>query len=167
MLRWNKALWLAVPNDMTIFNKPECFISVWLSYYTLKCFMTSTPGFESQTSFCSNYLLLNTLAWEYFWLENTFILWTFKSMIWPHLWFFSFLKSGPFPASFSFIFVFSIQLIINKCSIKFCRWLESNRGPLVLKATALPTAPQPLPYFDSFQQGQSSGVKKQMNCSQS
>ena len=55
-----------------------------------------------------------------------------------------FLKSGPFPASFSFIFVFSIQLIINKCSIKFCRWLESNRGPLVLKATTLPTAPQPL-----------------------
>ena len=58
---------------------------------------------------------------------------------------FFFLKSGPFPASFSFIFVFSIQLIINKCSIKFCRWLESNHGPLVLKATALPTAPQPLP----------------------
>ena len=54
-------------------------------------------------------------------------------------------KSGPFPASFLFIFVFSIQLIINKCSIKFCRWLESNRGPLVLKATTLPTEPQPLP----------------------
>ena len=46
-----------------------------------------------------------------------------------------------------FIFVFSIQLIINKltnkCSIKFCRWLESNRGPLVSKATTLPTEPQP------------------------
>ena len=28
-------------------------------------------------------------------------------------------KSGPFPASFLFIFVFSIQLIINKCSINF------------------------------------------------
>ena len=59
--------------------------------------------------------------------------------------FFFFLKSGPFPASFLFIFVFSIQLIINKCSIKFCRWLESNRGPLVSKASALPTEPQPLP----------------------
>ena len=58
-----------------------------------------------------------------------------------------FLKSGPFPASFLFIFVFSVQLIINKCSIKFCRWLEANRGPLVLKATALPTEPQPLPYM--------------------
>ena len=28
------------------------------------------------------------------------------------------LKNGPFPASFSFIFVFSIQLTVNKCSIK-------------------------------------------------
>ena len=59
-----------------------------------------------------------------------------------------FLKSGPFPASL-FIFVFSIQLIINKltnkCSIKFCQWLESNHGPLILQATALPTEPQPLP----------------------
>ena len=27
---------------------------------------------------------------------------------------------------------------------KFCRWLDSNRGPLVLEATALPTEPQPL-----------------------
>ena len=31
---------------------------------------------------------------------------------------------------------------------KFCQWLESNRGPLVSKATALPTEPQPLPYND-------------------
>ena len=28
---------------------------------------------------------------------------------------------------------------------KFCRWLESNRRPLISKATALPTEPQPLP----------------------
>ena len=28
---------------------------------------------------------------------------------------------------------------------KFCQWLDSNRGPLVLEATALPTEPQPLP----------------------
>ena len=28
---------------------------------------------------------------------------------------------------------------------KSCRWLDSNLGPLVLEATALPTAPQPLP----------------------
>ena len=31
------------------------------------------------------------------------------------------LKSGPFPASFYLFSSFSIQLIINKCSIKFCR----------------------------------------------
>ena len=28
---------------------------------------------------------------------------------------------------------------------KFCRWLDSNCGPLMSKATILPTAPQPLP----------------------
>ena len=28
--------------------------------------------------------------------------------------------------------------------IKVCRWLDSNRGPLVSEATALPTEPQPL-----------------------
>ena len=30
---------------------------------------------------------------------------------------------------------------------KFCRWLDSNRGPLVLEATAQPTEPQPLPFL--------------------
>ena len=30
---------------------------------------------------------------------------------------------------------------------KFCQWLDSNRGPLVSEATALPTEPQPLPIF--------------------
>ena len=28
---------------------------------------------------------------------------------------------------------------------KICRWLDSNHGPLVSEATALPTEPQPLP----------------------
>ena len=28
---------------------------------------------------------------------------------------------------------------------KICRWLDSNRGPLILEASALPTEPQPLP----------------------
>ena len=60
---------------------------------------------------------------------------------------FFFLKKWAIPGLFLFIFVFSIQLIINKCSIKFCRWLESNCGPLVSKSTALATEPQPLPPF--------------------
>ena len=30
-------------------------------------------------------------------------------------------------------------------NIKVFRWLDSNRGPLVLEATALPSEPQPLP----------------------
>ena len=29
--------------------------------------------------------------------------------------------------------------------INFCRWLDSDRGPLELEANALPTEPQPLP----------------------
>ena len=66
--------------------------------------------------------------------------------------FFFFLKKKwTIPGLFLFIFVFSIQLIINKCSIKFCRWLESNRGPLVTKSTALPTEPQPLPIIKLLQ----------------
>ena len=58
----------------------------------------------------------------------------------------SFLINGPIPASFFFIFVFSVQLIV-KSWLKFCRWLDSNSGPLVLEATALPTEPQPLPKY--------------------
>ena len=54
-----------------------------------------------------------------------------------------------------FIFYFrlfnTIQLTVNnKCSIKICRCLDSNRGRLVLEATALPTEPQPLPTLDKL-----------------
>ena len=54
--------------------------------------------------------------------------------------------NGPFPASFFFIFVFSIHLSVNNVQCKFCWWLDSNRLPLVLEATAQPTGPQPLPF---------------------
>ena len=49
------------------------------------------------------------------------------------------------PGLFFFIFIFSTQLTKNKCLIKVCRRLDSNRGSLVSKAAALPTEPQPLP----------------------
>ena len=51
--------------------------------------------------------------------------------------------SGPF---FS-IFVYSIQVTVDNKQMfnKSCRWLDSNPGPLILQATALPTVPQPLP----------------------
>ena len=42
------------------------------------------------------------------------------------------------------IFVFSTQLTVNKCSLKVCRCLVSNRGSLVSEQTALPTETQPL-----------------------
>ena len=57
-----------------------------------------------------------------------------------------FKKNGPFSPSFFFIFVFSIQLTVNVQN-KFCQWLDSNRGPLELEATTLPTNPQPLPLY--------------------
>ena len=41
-------------------------------------------------------------------------------------------------------FVFQ-QLTVNTFIIKFRRWLDSNRGPLALEATVLPTEPQPPP----------------------
>ena len=44
-------------------------------------------------------------------------------------------------------FYFRLFNTVNsKCSINFCLWLDSNRGPLELEATALPTASQPLPW---------------------
>ena len=53
-------------------------------------------------------------------------------------------KNGPSPASFSlftsFQYTFDSKQMFN--IIKFS--LDSNRGPLVLEATALPTEPQPL-----------------------
>ena len=53
--------------------------------------------------------------------------------------------NGPFPASCFFISYFSIQLTANMLIIKFCQWLDSNWGPLVLVVAALQTEPQPLP----------------------
>ena len=47
------------------------------------------------------------------------------------------------PGLFFFNCVFSIHLIMHIS--KFCQWLDSIRGSLVLKVTALPTGPQPLP----------------------
>ena len=54
------------------------------------------------------------------------------------------------PGLIFFIFIFSIQLTINKYLIfNFCRRLDSNRGPVVLEATGLPTEPRPLPAIAS------------------
>ena len=45
------------------------------------------------------------------------------------------------PSYFNLFTTDLIQWIENK----ICQWLDSNRGSLVLVATALPTVPQPLP----------------------
>ena len=61
-----------------------------------------------------------------------------------------FFKYGPFMASFSFIFVFSLQLTVKNVQYKFCRWLDSNHGPLELEVTALPTEPHHCPFFQEL-----------------
>ena len=33
--------------------------------------------------------------------------------------------------SFYFIFVYSVQLTVNKCNLENCRWLDSNLGPVL------------------------------------
>ena len=52
-----------------------------------------------------------------------------------------FLKMGHSRPLILYFRLFNTQLTITKCSIIFCRWLDSNRGPLVSEATALPTEP--------------------------
>ena len=49
------------------------------------------------------------------------------------------------PGLFFFIFIFSIHLTVD-IQYYFGRWLDSNRGPLVMEASDLPTEPQPLPF---------------------
>ena len=49
-----------------------------------------------------------------------------------------------------FFFISSFQNTVDSkqmfnLNINPCRWLDSNRGPPVLEATAQPTEPQPLP----------------------
>ena len=66
-----------------------------------------------------------------------------------------FLTSGPFPASFydwfsSFQYNWYLTSKQRNVQYKFCRWLDSNRGPLVSEPTALPTEPQPLPKLYLF-----------------
>ena len=54
-------------------------------------------------------------------------------------------KSGQFPASFIYFRLFNTvhnKQVKKQMFNKFCRWQELNCGPLVSKATALPTEPQ-------------------------
>ena len=62
----------------------------------------------------------------------------------------SFFFKWAIPGLFFVIFVFPIQSTVNNVQYKVCQWLDSNRRPLVLEATALPTEPQPLPMYVSF-----------------
>ena len=62
---------------------------------------------------------------------------------------------GPFPASFSFIFVISIMLTIGlQMFYKKCRCLDSKHGSLVSEAT---TEPHPLPFVLSCYNDENGG----------
>ena len=51
--------------------------------------------------------------------------------------------NGPFPFSFIYIFLFSVQFTEN-IQYYFFLWLDSNCGPLESEATTQPTETQPL-----------------------
>ena len=57
-------------------------------------------------------------------------------------WFF---QKGHFQHLFLYDRLFYKNLTRNIGSIEVVKWLDSNCGPLVSEATALPTEPQPLP----------------------
>ena len=61
----------------------------------------------------------------------------FDELCWTSVFF----LNGSFPDSF-----FSLSAF-QQIFYKHCCWLDSNAEPLVMKATALPTVPQPLPSF--------------------
>ena len=64
-----------------------------------------------------------------------------------------FFKKGPYPVFFSLFSSFQYTVDNNQMfniNINFCWWLDSNHGPLVLEATALPTELQPLPQDTLF-----------------
>ena len=69
------------------------------------------------------------------------------------------LLNEPLPASF---YLFK-QYTVNMFIVKFC--LYTNREPLVLKAIALPTMPQPLPWIEYFNwfESASTWTKKRPN----
>ena len=71
-----------------------------------------------------------------------------------------FLKGGPFPVSFFFIFVVCIVRLVGK----ICQPMEANHGSLVSEATALPTEPQPVPNFWNRQNQTLSYKKNNVTC---
>ena len=61
----------------------------------------------------------------------------------------SFLKNGTFPGPF-YLYFCLFSTVDRHVQYKFCRWMDLNRGPLVLDATAPPTEPQPMPINGSL-----------------
>ena len=72
--------------------------------------------------------------------------WACQAVVLPSKHFF---KNGPFPVSFSLFLSFQYTVDSKQMFNKFCRWLDSNRRPLVSEVTALPTEPHNhCPFFD-------------------
>ena len=78
-------------------------------------------------------LLIRLISFGFFSSQNSYCKVFFK-------------KKWPFPASYLYIYFRLFDIVDSKQMFnKICRWLDSNHGPLVSEATALPTEPQPLP----------------------
>ena len=106
------------------------------------------------TKFCQMLTKFCQMLTNLHFFSNWAKFWTFFDSYYD-----SFFKKWAISGLFFFIFVFSIQLIVNTW-IKVCWWLDSNRGTLVSEETALPTEPQPLPQFLLFLLGKFSWSEK-------
>ena len=124
-----------------------CLSSVWPDWAFLKNVLVGKFSFKSSQNIC---WLLGYSKNITFWIKTVVTnFWaTFK--ITGLLCILFLKKKWAIPGLFLFIFVFSIQLIINKCSIKFCRWLESNRGPLVSNRPLYQTSHNHFPTYFVF-----------------
>ena len=61
-----------------------------------------------------------------------------------------FFQNGPFRPLFLYFCLYFTVYRKQVFNMKVCLWLDSNCGPLVSEATALPTEPQPLPLNVKF-----------------
>ena len=85
----------------------------------------------------------NALVYSNTFFENLKFKFHFMTQFKPWMNFFKWAISGLFFLYFRLFNTVDSKQMFNK----FCQWLDSNCGPLVLEATTLPTEPQPLPWM--------------------
>ena len=162
-IRWTNEVWLqSYLKHRSLVLKTNCAYTIQAK----KKFYCIDPWSQLLSGRCSRYILhlgrhqfvpltLSSYLWMKVWIlkaeytnlrrGSIIVLLTSWFFVWIQM--LCFLKWA-IPALFFFIFVFSIhswQFTNVQYVNFFCQWLDSNQGPLVSEATALPTEPQPLP----------------------